>query len=246
VLIADLKTCDYAEFKALVNAARHLDQDAHAAKVLLNGHNYTFAATKTGSAANLEAVFAKPPKPVETAPGCWIRPPPMATRAAARSPEISAATLVLSAIMRIPPPRPPSFISPTARDENLFRRRSRHRKGVFIAGTTSFADNLSVESDVADRLLLIPFKIPHTAGTSTTTTSGTTSERPIPRQRHNLRKHFRNDFGNDLRNEQHDRNHRHGPQDRRELDRCITVDVLSWLVVNPNADAAQITEAENF
>jgi len=246
VLIADLKTCDYAEFKALVNAAATWIKTPTAAKVLLNGHNYTFAATKTGSAANLEAVFAQAAEAGETA--SWLLDTAAAygyqsgsTFAGDLSSDTGTFRDYADSAATAAELHFANAVTKTYSDDDLATG-----KALFIAGTTSFADNLSVESDVADRLLLIPFKIPHTAGTSTTTsgtTSGTantsgsaTTSGNISGTTSGTTSGTSNTTGTTAT----------APKTAGELDRCITVDVLSWLVVNPNADAAQITEAENF
>ena len=278
-LIEDLQTCDYTEFKALVKAVAGWIKTPTAAKALLNGHTYTMATTKTGTAANLEAVFAQTAEAGETS--SWLLDAAAAygyqsgntfagdltantdgfrdyAEAAA-----SAAELHFS-----------NAVTKTYSDDDLAAG-----KALFIAGTTSFADNLSTASDAADRLLLIPFKIPHTAGTGTTTTSGTTSGSAAASGKANtsgsVTSGKANTSGSTASGTTSGKANTSGkatasgksntsgtsaasgnsnttgnvattPKTAEELDRCITVDVLSWFVINPNADAAKITEAENF
>ena len=57
-LVNDLRTCSFTEFEGFVAAVDTYIAAPSAATVTLNGRNYTFAAEKTGKAANLTGVFS--------------------------------------------------------------------------------------------------------------------------------------------------------------------------------------------
>ncbi|MBQ7873829.1 MAG: extracellular solute-binding protein [Oscillospiraceae bacterium] len=57
-LANDLRTCSFTEFEGFVAAVDTYIQAPSAATVTLNGNSYTFAAEKTGRAANLTGVFS--------------------------------------------------------------------------------------------------------------------------------------------------------------------------------------------
>lgn len=240
-LIADLKMCGYTEFKALVKAVTDWIETPAATKVLLNGHSYTMATKKTGGAANLEAVFAQAAEAGETA--SWLLDAAAAsgyqtgsTFAGDLSGETDAFQDYAESAAAAAELHFSNAVTKTYSDDELVSG-----KALFIAGTTSFADNLSTESDAADRLLLIPFKVLYVAGTGKTTTSGSAAASGSAATSGKS-----TTSGNATTSGSTTTGTDETPKTAEELSRCITVDVLSWFVINPNAEAAQVTEAENF
>lgn len=242
-LIEDLQTCDYGEFKAFVKAAAAWIAKPSAAKVLLNGHAYTLAKTKAGNAAALEAVFARTAETGETT--SWLLDAAAAsgyTAGSAFAGDLSGNTDAFrgyaDAAAAAAELHFSNAVTKTYSDDELVTG-----KALFIAGSTSFADNLKAGSAAVDRLLILPFKVPHPANAGKTTTSGAATSGKATTSGNAATSGNGTTSGNaatsggavDVT-----------PKTPDELDRCITVDVRSWFAVNPNADAKQITEAEAF
>ncbi len=171
-LIEDLQTCDYAEFKAFAKAVAAWIAKPSAAKALLNGHTYTLAKTKTGNAAALEAVFARTAEAGEMT--SWLLDAAAAsgyTAGDAFAGDLSGNTDAFrdyaDAAAAAAELHFSNAVTKTYSDDDLVTG-----KALFIAGTTSFADNLKAGSEAADRLLILPIKVPHPANAGKTTASG--------------------------------------------------------------------------